>query len=299
MKFPNQLNTFYKVSLGIFLLLLLVRWVFNPAIPVSHPAPTPVMAEVSFADDVETQSGEAAPLVQVQASTAEAEKPVVDEPVAVVEEPVSVPEETADKPMASTPTAGKPSPHPIRGVHSYADCFPDLQDVQIVAARKNGVPPPRDRAEAERRKDELVYVGGSPYYHLDPTMSSSIPYLVPKASRLLNRIGRNFFDSLYVKGIPLHKIIVSSVLRSEEDVEKLARINGNVSPESCHRYGTTIDICHTRFHTVSPPGGPARRLVRDDTLKYVLSEVLRDLRAEGACYVKYEFRQSCFHITVR
>jgi hypothetical protein len=41
------------------------------------------------------------------------------------------------------------------------------------------------------------------------------------------------------------------------------------------------------------------RVVRDDTLKWVLSEVLRDLRQAGACHVKHERKQGCFHITVK
>ena len=31
----------------------------------------------------------------------------------------------------------------------------------------------------------------------------------------------------------------------------------------------------------------------------ILSEVLRDLREMGACYVKYEVKQGCYHVTVR
>ena len=33
--------------------------------------------------------------------------------------------------------------------------------------------------------------------------------------------------------------------------------------------------------------------------KGILSEVLEDLRLAGACYVKFEKKQSCFHITAR
>jgi hypothetical protein len=156
-----------------------------------------------------------------------------------------------------------------------------------------------DRQEAEHRKRDLLYVGFNPYYTIDPAMRSSIPYLVPRASQLLQYIGRRFLDSLAVKQIPLHTIIVTSVLRTEEDVVRLRRINGNASEQSCHRFGTTFDISYNRYHTVSPPGLPERRAVRNDTLKYVLSEVLRDARAEGRCYVKYEVKQGCFHVTVR
>lgn len=189
--------------------------------------------------------------------------------------------------------------HSIRSVPSYHDCFPDVQDVQYPAARAHGVRPVANRREAEERKRDLLYVGNNPYYVIDPVMRSSIPYLVPRASRLLQHIGRRFLDSLAVKQVPLHTIIVTSVLRTEEDVARLRRINGNASEQSCHRFGTTFDISYNRYHTVTPPGEEARRVVRNDTLKFILSEVLRDARAEGRCYIKYEVKQGCFHITVR
>ena len=124
------------------------------------------------------------------------------------------------------------------------------------------------------------------------------------AFELLKLIEGNFgggWDSisLAIKDIPLHTLIVTSVLRTEHDVRRLRRFNTNASEASCHRFGTTFDISYNRYHTVSPPGGPERRAVRSDTLKWVLSEVLRDLREDGLCYVKYEVKQGCFHITVR
>ncbi len=189
-------------------------------------------------------------------------------------------------------------PHPVVGVLSYSKAFPDSNDVQYAVATRLGVSSVRDRDEAEQRKSELVYMAASPYYHVDP-LRNSIPYLIPRAAVLLNDIGRNFFDSLYVKNIPLHQFIVTSVMRSQEDLEKLKLVNHNVSDNSCHLYGTTFDIGYNRYMTVEDPDGPHRRLVRDDTLKWVLSEVLRDLREQGRCFVKYEKKQGCFHITVR
>ena len=202
-------------------------------------------------------------------------------------------------PLLEQDSAGNVKWHPVRSVPSYAECFPDVQDVQIVAARKWGVRPVRDRREAERRRRELVYVGACPFFCIDSGMTHSIPYLVPRASELLTAIGRSYLDSLYVKGIPLHRIIVSSVLRTEDDVNRLKQRNGNASEQSCHRFGTTFDICYNRYSTVSPPGEPERRTVQNDTLKWVLSEVLRDIREQGRCYIKYERKQGCFHITVR
>ena len=182
-------------------------------------------------------------------------------------------------------------PNRILSVPNYKTAFPDSQSVQIVAAEKWGVSPVHNREDAEKRMKELVYVGESPYYHVD-RLSNSIPYLVPRAAVLLQDIGQAFYDSLYNKGVPFNKLIVTSVLRTMDDVAKLQRHNPNATDRSCHLFGTTFDICYNRYHPVTQP-------VRDDTLKYVLSEVLRDKRKEGRCYIKYEVKQGCFHMTVR
>ena len=137
----------------------------------------------------------------------------------------------------------------------------------------------------------LVYVGESPYYHVDK-LNSSIPYLVPRAALLLQDIGQAFYDSLYMKGVPLNQLIVTSVLRTKEDVARLQRHNGNATDNSCHLYGTTFDICYNRYHALDQE-------VRNDTLKWVLSEVLRDIRKQDRAFIKYEVKQGCFHMTVR
>ena len=185
----------------------------------------------------------------------------------------------------------------IYSVPNFAKAFPDQNDVQLLAANKYGVKPVTDREEAEGRKAELVYIGSNPYFYVE-RLRSSIPYLVPHAAVLLQDIGRNFFDSLQVKGIPLHKIIVTSVMRSKADVNKLRGHNGNATQNSCHLYGTTFDVCYNRYKTVEDPNGTKRRQVRNDTLKWVLSEVLNDMRINKRCLIKYEVKQGCFHITV-
>ena len=188
--------------------------------------------------------------------------------------------------------------HKIFSVPDYDKAFPDSQSVQIAAAQKYGVKPVQDDKDAENRKDELVYIGSSPWYHVD-RLSSSSPYLVPRAAVLLQDIGRAFYDSLDAKGVPLHKIITTSVLRTKANVQKLRTRNINATENSCHLYGTTMDICYNRYKTVQDPKGPKRREVTNDTLKWILCEVLRDMRQQGRCYVKYEKKQGCFHLTTR
>ena len=181
--------------------------------------------------------------------------------------------------------------HPVMSVPSYSRAFPDSNALQLTAARRWGVPPVSSRAEAEARKPQLVFVAASPYCHVAP-LHSSTPYLVPRAALLLHDLGQAFLDSLYLKGIPLHLPVVTSVLRTQADVARLRTHNGNATERSCHLYATTFDVSYNRYH-------PVGRQVRNDTLRYVLSEVLRDLRQQQRCYVKYEKKQGCYHITVR
>ena len=209
--------------------------------------------------------------------------------------------------MPDTAQSGKPSiffdkdgkevKHRIFSVPHFGNTFPDQQDVQILAATKHGVKPVQNRLEAENSKGKLVYVGNNPFFYVDK-LNNSIPYLVPRASVLLQDIGRAYFDSLQIKGIPLHKIIVTSILRTKDDVAKLRTRNGNATENSCHLYGTTFDICYNRYKQIQTREQP-RRQVQNDTLKWVFSEVLRDFRNKNRCYIKYEVNQGCFHITVK
>ena len=190
------------------------------------------------------------------------------------------------------------NPRNIRGVISYKRSFGDLNDVQLATAKKIGIRPISTREEAEEMKDRLIEIAACERYGLDSLMHS-IPYLIPQASALLDTIGVNFLDSLENKGLNPNKIIVTSVTRTKDDVKRLRRTNGNASLNSCHFYGTTFDVSWKRFTKVEDPGGRPMQDVSADTLKLVLSEVLRDLRKAERCYVKYELKQGCFHITTR
>lgn len=267
-------NKFLAVFSAVVLLLALVRLLF-PSVAENKP-------ELAVADSVET----VLPSV---------ERPVADSVFIWQQEAVV----SADFPLTVFfDSKGNVLKHKINSVPGFSRTFPDNNDVQLVAASTHGVEPVEDRKDAESRKKELVYVGANPYFHVDP-LRNSIPYLVPRAAVLLSDIGRAYYDSLQIKGIPLHQIIVTSVLRTRADVKSLRGYNSNATENSCHLYGTTFDICYNRYKTVSPSGGKPRRAVRNDTLKWVLSEVLRDMRERKRCYVKYEVKQGCFHITVR
>ena len=189
-------------------------------------------------------------------------------------------------------------PRNIKGVVSYKRSFGDLNDTHMAAAKRIGVKPLQNREAAEKLGDKVVEIKDGKFYQVD-SLTHSIPFLVPKASALLDSIGANFLDSLESKGLNPNQIIVTSVLRTNDDVKRLRRVNGNASANSVHMFGTTFDISYKRFFKVEDPDGRPMQDVRADTLKLVLSEVLRDLKKKEMCYVKYELKQACFHITAR
>ena len=184
------------------------------------------------------------------------------------------------------PTPGKPS--------IYERSFNDMQDKQKAAALANGLVPFKSRAEIEenygklRFTRKLVRIESNPKYVVRE-LSSSSPYVVPKVRDLLEDIAVRFQEKTQSKT----RFIVTSVLRTEEDVKKLRKTNVNASTNSCHCNATTIDISYVRFEEdrVKP-----RDLYQ---LRLALAQTLHELRKEGRCYVKIERKQYCYHITVR
>lgn len=191
---------------------------------------------------------------------------------------------------------------PITYLHSYSACFPDINPIQLKAAIAMGIEPVASREEAKKylENHELVNITNSPFYVVDP-LTHSIPYLVPECQDLLNTICVNFIDSLQAKGLPPHLPIITSVLRTSKDIKKLQVGNVNSTTNSCHCYGTTVDITYNRFYPVTGNNKESRKnVVRYNTqMKKILADVLLDLRMQGRCYVKYEIKQACFHLTVR
>lgn len=175
--------------------------------------------------------------------------------------------------------------HPKRRPNFSKD-FDYVNDVQLDAARKLGIKPAKNRASLEQMKGELVQLKDTRYYSILPLNSSS-PYLVPKAADFLTAVGKLMQEYNGTQS----RFYISSVLRTEEDVKKLGKINGNSTQNSTHCYGTTVDITYSRFDI--------KGNTYEGKLKEDLARALYDLQAMGYCYVKYEYKQPCFHITVR
>ena len=190
--------------------------------------------------------------------------------------------------------------HPVRIWDvNFAKEFNDVNDVQLAVAQAIGVPPVRNREEAEKLKSKLVKLEATDTYVID-SLTHSIPYLIPSAKELLDDIGRVFQDSLSAKGLNPYKLVVTSVLRTEEDVAKLSKNNINASENSTHCYGTTFDLSYWRYVKIPDLRGRPYEDVPPEYLRATLSQVLKDIHDQGnRCFVKYEKQQNCFHITVR
>lgn len=190
--------------------------------------------------------------------------------------------------------------HPVRIWDvKFSKEFNDNNDVQLEVAQAIGVPPVENREKAEDLKTKLVKLEATDTYVID-SLTYSIPYLIPSAKDLLDDIGRIFQDSLSAKGLNPYKLVVTSVLRTEEDVAKLSKRNVNASENSTHRYGTSFDLSYWRYVKIPELRGRPYEDVPPEYLRATLSQVLKDIHDQGdRCFVKYEKRQNCFHITVR
>lgn len=183
---------------------------------------------------------------------------------------------------------------------NYTTLFNDQNGVQLKSAAKFGIKQPlKNRDSADEIKDSLVHIKDNNHYSI-AKLTHSIPYLTEGAAELLDMIGKSFLDSLESKGLNPNKIIVTSVLRTQEDIKKLQKSgNPNAVNNSAHCYATTFDITYARFDKIKFKNLRLCESVKPELLKKVLGEVLRDLRKQNKCYVKYEVRQRCFHITTR
>ena len=179
---------------------------------------------------------------------------------------------------------------------SYKDKFRDLQSKQEQAARAIGLStPPQNRTQAAKMRSQLTQIKTNDYYIVD-SLTHSIPYLVPAAAAELESIGREFADILQRNGLPHYRFYVTSILRTKDDIKHLQKSgNINATTNSCHNYGTTFDLAYFRFNKVTR----TREYMHQDNLKLVLGQVLLNHQRAGKIYVKYEYKQACFHITVR
>lgn len=200
----------------------------------------------------------------------------------------------ASEPMDSMPDDGcvrmhiNPIGGPIRSV------LRDSNYLHYGVGRLSGIDPIVCDADAWHTKKPLVRVTSCKEFYVDE-LKHSYPYLIPEADRLLHQLGQRFNDSLMARGGGDYRLKVTSMLRTNKTVRRLRRVNRAAVDSSSHQFGTTFDVSYTRF-MLTKTGGVYRT---QEDLKNLLAEILVAMRKEDLCYVIFEPRSGCFHITAR
>lgn len=196
-----------------------------------------------------------------------------------------------DHPMLEMPDPN--ATLPIHRLGRMDQVFNDSNYVHWQSAEKIGIRPITDTQSHLNTTPSLQKITPCADFYVEE-LNYSAPYLVPRAASVLHEIGRRFNDSLAHRSGAKYRIKVTSVLRTPENVRRLRRVNRNAVDSSVHQLATTFDISYTRF-----VADDSRITHSADELKALLAEVLLAMRSEGKCWVKYEIKQPCFHITAR
>lgn len=173
------------------------------------------------------------------------------------------------------------------------EIFNDSNFVHWAEAERIGIEPLTDTRSHLNTRRQLVKLASCEDFFVEP-LTYSRPYMIPEGVSMVHEIGRRFRDTVLARGGGKYRIKVTSVLRTPESIKRLRRSNRNAIDSSVHQMATTIDITYARFAFDS-----SKNTHSAEDLKGVLSEILRDMRNEGKCWIKYELKQPCFHITVR
>lgn len=165
--------------------------------------------------------------------------------------------------------------------------FPDGVAVHERAYRKEAIKKQKDfkQLEALYKKGVLSKIQSNEYYLVEE-MSHSLPYVLPKVVVFLDELSMRYKNALDKREIDYFPFMVTSGTRSVESQRKLKEENKIAIDNSAHLHGKTIDISYRRFGE-----GP--------DCKLVFIEVLKELREERKCYVKFERSEGgALHLTV-
>ncbi len=180
--------------------------------------------------------------------------------------------------------------------------FRDLNELHLRFGRAHGITPIKTEKQFHTqinellKKKRLTKISDNEYYVIK-RLTHSHPYLVPEAAQLLDLIGKRFQRKLQDQNMDRYLFRVTSVLRTEESQKSLGRRNRNATVTSAHGYGTTFDITYNSLVRKSLFG--SHQVISDPAGMTLLSQTIRELRAEKRLVVVTERKEPCFHITVR
>lgn len=193
----------------------------------------------------------------------------------------------------------------------HAARLADKNSLQLTAATRFGIATPMPtRADADAVTAGLTKIVTNEAYTVD-SLEYSIPWLTAPAAALVDDIGTAFRDSVAHAGLGDYLLIVTSVLRTVEDVANLRGSgNRNAVANSTHCYATTFDLSYERFYRCAssaeweqaawqPHNVTHIDYADGERLTNILVSIVARERAKGRCYAIFERGECCIHITVR
>lgn len=163
--------------------------------------------------------------------------------------------------------------------------FTDGISVHELAYKKEGIKSQKNSVALRNleSKGVLKKITTNDYY-IVRDMDYSDPLLLPKAADLLLNISRLYVSEIEKAGLKYIPFEITSATRTIESIKRLKQDNNNAIKNSAHLKGKTFDIGYINFANY-----PRQRAL--------FINVLKALREENKCFVKYEMVQKCFHIT--
>lgn len=160
-------------------------------------------------------------------------------------------------------------------------------DDHLSAARATGIIPIKNTAHINNlvAKKKLVTLNRSKGYTI-AKLTYSRPYITPKTNKILKQIGIEFYNKTK------KTITITSVTRTLEDQRRLSRVNSNAvtTKLSSHNYGCSFDISYIRFN---------RKKALNPRLEKTLEDILIKYQKQKKLYFIKEYKERCFHVTVR
>lgn len=181
---------------------------------------------------------------------------------------------------------------------SSTDKLADLNDAHLVHAQKNGINQPfatnevlEEQIDSLLANNILVELQSNELFKIK-RLSHSHPYLTPNTTQMINEIATRFNEKIKEYDVGDYRIMLTSLLRTEETQKKLSRRNVNAAENSAHYYATTIDISYKDFYNVEQNSAQGKWEAMQ-----ALAKVLTEMRQECKLLVLREKKQACFHIT--
>lgn len=165
----------------------------------------------------------------------------------------------------------------------------------IFQSEKTGVRPSINVAGLRKkvRRGDLVFVPQHQQLVQD-TFYYSYALLTPEAFKLMDSVSIDFNSRIKGSSVSQAKLIVTSMTRTINSVNRLLKRNRSAVKRSAHLNGNAFDFSFSRFAF-------HRTLTSCEKiyLQETIAQVLFDWRKRNKCWVTFEKYQECLHVVSR